>query len=1097
MTTHRFVVLSDLHAHPWAAFSQGEGANNSRLVRTLIVLDASLAKAREESIPWIFPGDLVHTAGFSLNVVLSGVLGILTRYPDVRKIVIWGNHDARSSGGKITIDQTVFAAMLHTVPNLFVLDPGVVLEHEGLTIVGEGYQPHPELLSFGVSADIGIFHQTVRGSITAAGFDLPEGVDKAQLLDRYRVSIVGHVHHPQQIEAPRGQAILIPGSPEHHNFGDAGTHGWWILSVPDDREENSSVEFISGGSPEFMTVDDPSGIADDGNFYRVRTMPRGTTLPAHATVIAPEPTTVVHRDLLRGAAEIEQILQVWLKVAPPEDGVDVERCLQAGRELLATQDPVRLRAMRLTQLRLQNFCSHEDSTLKVQDGTWLVIGKGRDYPSNGAGKTSIFEALYWLLFGQNTKGLAADEVVRWGQTECVVEGHFIAPDGVQDELMVTRRRGTGGHTLEVFQSGQSWGATSVAEMTKKLNKYLGLTPEMYQNLGYFSQEKLLLFSSATDGERKNVLADLVGLGAYQEASAAAGVEIGTRETRLTVLDATRVVHEEMRVSETVRQSEAQAASQLFIEGQARGVADFERCLAIHQADPAPALFSTRVALTRAKIDHWMGKGGERQDRETRRHDALRVVILERLSLEVAQQIKRLEDQRDVVLAPLVERLGSRVRVQEMANILPQSRVELERAVIDATAATAERVRLDKEVAGKVSTARSVEAEVERARVSLTHATRSFAAGKCPSCLQTITPEHQALCLRPFEAVLHDTDQRLHIARAALENERLAAMITQETEATQLIQRNRCEAVVDALVALRDTLTQVDQISARIPPLHAHVAQLGMIADEQAVTEIAARLASIERRVHDRQLRISAIERRVLDRHDATTRRFTQDLENICALPNPHLREVAAVEERLTDLAAKIAQAEVNAAFLRQGVAIYTYWRHGFSKQGIQSLLMEEIATRFNAHRADIFPVLTQGVYDVQFATLSQTKAGELRERTEFLVTEHGNSIPYGALSGGQRRRVDIGIMLTLAVAVADWMQVPGILGLLVLDEVFGFLDASGAEGLLDALRGVQRTIPTIYTVTHDQHLQALFPDAVVVEQDRDGVSHLIVAQEQV
>jgi len=177
--------------------------------------------------------------------------------------------------------------------------------------------------------------------------------------------------------------------------------------------------------------------------------------------------------------------------------------------------------------------------------------------------------------------------------------------------------------------------------------------------------------------------------------------------------------------------------------------------------------------------------------------------------------------------------------------------------------------------------------------------------------------------------------------------------------------------------------------------------------------------------------------------------------------------------------------------MEQQAALYEYWRHGFSKQGIQSLLMDEVAGAFNENRGAILPALTQGVYDVQFSTQSRTKAGEQRERTEFKVYEHGMLVPYESLSGGQRRRIDVGVMLTLVKAISTWMHVPGSLGLLVLDEVFGFLDASGAEGLMEALRDVQSVVPAIYAISHDQQLQALFSGTVMVEQDEFGVSRIV------
>ncbi|KKL88596.1 hypothetical protein LCGC14_1923120, partial [marine sediment metagenome] len=558
----RFVVLSDLHAHPWSAFAWGDGLGNTRLRRSLDVLDASLERAQADNIPWFFIGDLVHTAGYAINTVLSGITEIFLRYHGVTKVAVWGNHDARGVGGKITVDQTVFGALYQHVT---LLDPSILSEPvivDGIQVAGAGFQPRVSLLDEVPRAEIGLYHQTVIGSTVPNGFVLDEdGLDPQLLLSRHRLSIVGDIHHPQQIDAPPGQGILIPGSPEHHNFGDKGEHGWWVVTLPDEKEHSDdcslglaaaagcdcaagvpdiNLEFVPGGSPEFRTVNTPADAASDGHFYRVRTVRKGETLPDNVTAIAPTPTTIEHRDVLQGASETEHILQAWLKTQPPPKGEDPTAYLAAGRELLVAQNIPRMRDMRLTELHLHNFCSFADQPMTIKPGVWFIGGQGRDYPSNGAGKSTLIgESLYWLLFGQTTKGLSADEVIRWGESACFVTATILiaAAEDEDGYLMVTRRRDKDGYTLSVVQDSTPWEAESVHAMTTKLGAYLGITPDIFQSLAYFSQEKLLLFSSATDGERKNVLADLIGLRAYQDAATAATTQWTTQVNKQITLAA--------------------------------------------------------------------------------------------------------------------------------------------------------------------------------------------------------------------------------------------------------------------------------------------------------------------------------------------------------------------------------------------------------------------------------------------------------------------------------------------------------------------------------------------------------------------------------
>ena len=123
MSSHPIVILSDLHAHTWSAFAVGDGENNSRLTRSLCVLRDSLERASDLGCPWIFAGDIVHTAGYALNPVMHGIIKVLSKYPNVPKVAVWGNHDVRGKGGKIVLSQTVFGYLLHAVEKLTIIDP--------------------------------------------------------------------------------------------------------------------------------------------------------------------------------------------------------------------------------------------------------------------------------------------------------------------------------------------------------------------------------------------------------------------------------------------------------------------------------------------------------------------------------------------------------------------------------------------------------------------------------------------------------------------------------------------------------------------------------------------------------------------------------------------------------------------------------------------------------------------------------------------------------------------------------------------------------------------------------------------------------------
>jgi DNA repair exonuclease SbcCD ATPase subunit len=1009
--TRRFVLLSDLHAHAWSAFSKGEGADNSRLTRSLKILDESLAKARSLGVPWVFAGDIVHTAGYALNTVLGGLTEVLLRYPDVDKLAVWGNHDARGIGGKITLDQTVLATLSKVVQKFKVLDPSLgdnalVIEAGGLTFSGAGYQPRGDLLVYGNPADVGVYHQTVRGTKTPNGFVLEEGVEAAELLKRHRVVVVGHVHHWQYHPEGLGvaQMLLIPGSPEHHNFGDMGEHGWWVIDVPQAMmPDEPSAVFVPGGSPEFRTVEHPSAVKNDGNFYRVSGGVDGTPLPQGAIAIAPTPTTILSRDLLHGARG-DQALSAWLKAEPPEAlALGEDRFMAAGRTLLGPYEVSNLRPLKLTQVRIRNFCSYCDQVFDVKPGTWLVMGRGRDFPSNGAGKSTLFEAIFWTLFGRTTKGLTGDEVIRWGTDDCEVSIRLASET---EEILVTRSRGDSSQ-LQVELNGVALEAKSVNELTEKLGQRLGITAELYQALGYFSQEKLLLFASATDGERKDMLTDLIGLGAYQEASQAAFGKLSDLQIAGAKIVALKEAAQARQQSETQRLADVSAKAVQWESG--RAVREQQAHATLFDFEKAASV--TREGLVTAARAQF----GESLDFRQRR----------------AQE---LYDE-------------ARVTPEEPTNTLAEF-----------TTATAEHTR----ALASVKSTRTLIGENERQQLNLKARISSqvvvLAEGKCPSCGQEITPENQDRCLLPIRAEL----DALHLRHYELS----------------------CQQQVELDAAVK-TKTVLDTVTAGVEAARRRERWMTQFRDaEKTLSEIELESVTVEANAQSHASKVLADRRQELARVVAAVQ-----MER-----NPYTMEQEATRQRLQESEVEVMQHSEARIRTQEEIAIYDYWRRGFSKQGIQSLLVDEVAGLFNAARGTIFPALTQGVYDVQFSTLSQTKAGEWREKTEFQILEHGQLVPYAALSGGQRRRVDVGVMLTLVKAVSKWMQVPGMLGMLVLDEVFGFLDGSGAEGLMEALREMQEQIPTIFVVSHEPSLQALFPEVLVVEQDQDGVSRLLTEQ---
>jgi DNA repair exonuclease SbcCD ATPase subunit len=96
---------------------------------------------------------------------------------------------------------------------------------------------------------------------------------------------------------------------------------------------------------------------------------------------------------------------------------------------------------------------------------------------------------------------------------------------------------------------------------------------------------------------------------------------------------------------------------------------------------------------------------------------------------------------------------------------------------------------------------------------------------------------------------------------------------------------------------------------------------------------------------------------------------------------------------------------------------------------------------------------------------------------------------YKSLSGGQKRRVDVSLCLSLNKWVSDRYNVPnGLLGLIILDEIFSYLDKEGEESLANLISS-ESSNKAILVVSHTPSLESFATNIWEVEM-RNNISKL-------
>ncbi len=166
-----------------------------------------------------------------------------------------------------------------------------------------------------------------------------------------------------------------------------------------------------------------------------------------------------------------------------------------------------------------------------------------------------------------------------------------------------------------------------------------------------------------------------------------------------------------------------------------------------------------------------------------------------------------------------------------------------------------------------------------------------------------------------------------------------------------------------------------------------------------------------------------------------------------------------------------------------------FWVTGFGNQGIKSLLMDEIIPELNSRANYYIGALSDDQIKVQFMTQVELKSSkEVRDKFDLRVMKDDIVAEYNSLSGGERRRVDVGTLLALQSLLFD--RVAGKCSLIVLDEIFESMDASGIEKVVPLLEEASKD-KAIYVISPQSDLAPYFRNILTVRKE-NGISALEV-----
>jgi DNA repair protein SbcC/Rad50 len=186
------------------------------------------------------------------------------------------------------------------------------------------------------------------------------------------------------------------------------------------------------------------------------------------------------------------------------------------------------------QLTLKNFLSYQAATLDFR-GLHVACICG----ANGAGKSSLLEAIAWVIWGQS-RAACEDDIIHQGVMEALVDFTFQCHDHT---YRIIRSRYRGQATTLEFQVQTPGGFRSLTEKGVRATQqvicqHLRLDYDTFINSAYLRQGRADEFMLKRPSDRKQILADLLKLNQYDDVAEQSKEQARQLKAELTVLERT-------------------------------------------------------------------------------------------------------------------------------------------------------------------------------------------------------------------------------------------------------------------------------------------------------------------------------------------------------------------------------------------------------------------------------------------------------------------------------------------------------------------------------------------------------------------------------
>ena len=498
----RIACLADTHISYWLPYANiGDGGIPDRLSLYPILADDLVKTFKKEKVEIaVIAGDLFESSFQRPQTLNAGADFLRILSSNIPVYLIHGNHDIDFRGETIDKRHSILTEVCEGLDNVVYESGESIHEVNSYKILFRSWNGNcrtPE-----EEADIFVGHGAVINA-RIGNFVFGTGFNPEELSRKYKFSIIGDIHHNDVYTNKRtGYKVIIPGCLAQNGWSDSSNNGFYIINI------KNSGRFSS--VPKFIQINEVYPNRYHRFLYCNSVSDKASTNLIHYRVKSVKQTNESSREISTKIKSKIDIKEVILRLVDSGDFSNLDflrinidelftNCIDDASQ--SSSDYV------IEKVKIKNFLSIRELELDLA-GTpkkHLVFG------SNGSGKSSIFESIFWCLTGVSARGLQVNDVRRLGSDKTEVEVYLKSASGKPD-LSCCRIR-TDKTEFKVSFNGKEYKASSIRDTQKDLTSIVGFgfSESEIRSMTYFTTSNPLLFGSMSNASRSSLISRVIGL----------------------------------------------------------------------------------------------------------------------------------------------------------------------------------------------------------------------------------------------------------------------------------------------------------------------------------------------------------------------------------------------------------------------------------------------------------------------------------------------------------------------------------------------------------------------------------------------------------